>query len=428
MCGGAGKRVRVLVVDDDHGQRTVLRSTLAKVGYQVDTAEDGVEAVKAVGRVAYDVVLMDGFMPNKTGWEATKEIRSEELARGDKKRLVIIGVTGATSREDEDKCFASGMTDVISKPVKREALQAKIEQWTTVTAASPAPKDEAAATVREETKAQQPASGNRQALIVSKDKSMQVMLKGVFKPIGIVCVFCDSQAKCMEKIAELGAGNIELMLVDPAVPNLDVLSTLNQVRKVVDGESSELLPIFAISSEDDAPKMRLMGFSDVVHKPINADAIRKTVLNYQEGAANKEAPAEAPEPRKDNKEEVRVLIVEDHWANRRLLEAMLKKQGPGFTMEAVENGQEAVNIADSRQYDIILMDCNMPIMDGWQATEKIRQTDGPNKLTPIIAVTANAMKGDREKCIQAGMDDYISKPVERKRLEEVLSKWLASDK
>jgi len=107
---------------------------------------------------------------------------------------------------------------------------------------------------------------------------------------------------------------------------------------------------------------------------------------------------------------------------------MLKKQGPGFTMEAVENGQEAVNIADSRQYDIILMDCNMPIMDGWQATEKIRQTDGPNKLTPIIAVTANAMKGDREKCIQAGMDDYISKPVERKRLEEVLSKWLASDK
>jgi len=171
----------------------VLRSTLAKVGYQVDTAEDGVEAVKAVGRVAYDVVLMDGFMPNKTGWEATKEIRSEELARGDKKRLVIIGVTGATSREDEDKCFASGMTDVISKPVKREALQAKIEQWTTVTAASPAPKDEAAATVREETKAQQPASGNRQALIVSKDKSMQVMLKGVFKPIGIVCVFCDSQ-------------------------------------------------------------------------------------------------------------------------------------------------------------------------------------------------------------------------------------------
>jgi len=124
--------------------------------------------------------------------------------------------------------------------------------------------------------------------------------------------------------------------------------------------------------------------------------------------------------------EVRVLIVEDHWANRRLLEAMLKKLGAFYTMEAVENGLEAVNITSARQYDIVLMDCNMPIMDGWQATEKIRQTEGPNKKTPIIAVTANAMKGDKEKCIAAGMDDYISKPVEKKRLEEVLARWLGS--
>jgi len=126
----ASKKVRVLVVDDDHGQRTVLKTLLQKSGYQVDTAEDGVEAVRAAGRVAYDVVLMDGFMPNKTGWEATTQIRQEENARGDKKKLVIIGVTGATSKEDEEKCFASGMTDVISKPVKREALNAKIEWWT----------------------------------------------------------------------------------------------------------------------------------------------------------------------------------------------------------------------------------------------------------------------------------------------------------
>jgi CheY-like chemotaxis protein len=71
------------------------------------------------------------------------------------------------------------------------------------------------------------------------------------------------------------------------------------------------------------------------------------------------------------------------------------------------------------------MDCNMPIKDGWQATEEIRQMAGPNKMTPIIAVTANAMKGDREKCMAAGMDDYISKPVDRKRLQEVLSKWVS---
>jgi CheY-like chemotaxis protein len=89
--GGLEKKVRVLVVDDDLGQRTVLKSLLSKFGYQVDTAEDGVQAVKSAARVAYDVVLMDGFMPNKTGWEATTEIRQQEEARGDRKKLVIIG-------------------------------------------------------------------------------------------------------------------------------------------------------------------------------------------------------------------------------------------------------------------------------------------------------------------------------------------------
>ena len=92
-------------------------------------------------------------------------------------------------------------------------------------------------------------------------------------------------------------------------------------------------------------------------------------------------------------------------------------------MEAVENGLEACNTAKAREYDIILMDCNMPIMDGWQATQKIRELPGPNQNTPIIAVTANAMKGDRDKCLQAGMNDYISKPVERKRMLLAIKKW-----
>lgn len=187
---GLEKKVRVLVVDDDLGQRTVLKSLLQKFGYQVDTAEDGVQAVKSAARVAYDVVLMDGFMPNKTGWEATTEIRQQEEARGDRKKLVIIGVTGATSKEDEAKCFASGMTDVISKPVKRDALHAKIEKWTSAAAA---PKDENALAVLPQNLLPEALATNKTALILSKDKALLVMLKNVLKSTGIACVFCDSQ-------------------------------------------------------------------------------------------------------------------------------------------------------------------------------------------------------------------------------------------
>ncbi|EKX46591.1 hypothetical protein GUITHDRAFT_45786, partial [Guillardia theta CCMP2712] len=135
------------------------------------------------------------------------------------------------------------------------------------------------------------------------------------------------------------------------------------------------------------------------------------------------APAPAPaavQPKKESKA-ARILIVEDHWANRKLLEAMLLQKG--HELHCVENGVEAVNITAVVEFDLVLMDCNMPIMDGWQATEKIRQRAGLNQTTPIIAVTANAMKGDRDKCIAAGMDDYISKPVERKRLYEIIAKW-----
>jgi len=138
-----------------------------------------------------------------------------------------------------------------------------------------------------------------------------------------------------------------------------------------------------------------------------------------EGAATQEAGPCAP--RMVPKCPARILIVEDHWANRKLIEAMLLQKG--HILDCVENGQEAVTVTNAVEYDLVLMDCNMPIMDGWQATEKIRQRRGLNVSVPIVAVTANAMKGDRDKCIQAGMDDYISKPVDRKKLYEIIAKW-----
>jgi len=199
-------------------------------------------------------------------------------------------------------------------------------------------------------------------------------------------------------------------------------------RRVHDVHDADLMPILAISAmETDANTLIRVGFTNVLQKPFDRNIVKQIIsmhLQPAEPEPDSMTFMSAPKDDERDEKELRVLIVEDHWANRRLLEAMLRKQGGTYLMEAVENGLEAVNITGVRQYDLILMDCNMPIMDGWQATEKIRQSEGPNKMTPIIAVTANAMKGDREKCIASGMDDYISKPVERKRLQEVLGKWV----
>jgi len=120
----------------------------------------------------------------------------------------------------------------------------------------------------------------------------------------------------------------------------------------------------------------------------------------------------------------RVLIVEDHAINHMLLGKLLKKMG--FTdVDRVEHGGQAVQACHRVKYDLILMDCQMPIMDGYEATRHIRSAEAhTGSRTPIVAMTANAMQGDQEKCMEAGMDDYLSKPIDIVMLKRVLARWL----
>ena len=124
----ASETIDVLVVDDDKGQRTLLKRMLAKEGYHVDTAEDGVFAVEAALRRRYDLILIDGFMPNKTGWDAAVEIFAADAAVG-YNPIPIIGLT-KNSADEDDRCYAAGMSDVLSKPVARQKLIDKVFFWT----------------------------------------------------------------------------------------------------------------------------------------------------------------------------------------------------------------------------------------------------------------------------------------------------------
>jgi len=122
---------------------------------------------------------------------------------------------------------------------------------------------------------------------------------------------------------------------------------------------------------------------------------------------------------------LRVLVAEDNVINQVLAVKMLQKLG--CTPDVVANGREAVEAAQRADYDAIFMDCQMPEMDGYQATPEIRRVHGTGRWVPIIALTANAMEGDREKCLQAGMDDYLTKPFSLDALGEVLNRWAAKD-
>lgn len=121
-----------------------------------------------------------------------------------------------------------------------------------------------------------------------------------------------------------------------------------------------------------------------------------------------------------------VLLVEDNFVNQKVASVLLQRLG--LKVKIVSNGEEAVKEVQKNKYDIILMDCHMPIMDGFQATVEIRKLETISEsYTPIIAVTALAMGGDRERCIAAGMDDYVAKPIDRDILKAKINHWLKGE-
>lgn len=118
----------------------------------------------------------------------------------------------------------------------------------------------------------------------------------------------------------------------------------------------------------------------------------------------------------------RVLIVEDNPINQRVAVILANKLG--FVADVASDGSEALNMVRGQDYTLILMDCQMPVMDGFEATRAIRALDAPVSQIPIIAVTANVMEGQRDKCLAAGMNDYLPKPINKDVLRKAVDKWI----
>ena len=161
------------------------------------------------------------------------------------------------------------------------------------------------------------------------------------------------------------------------------------------------------------------GFREFVTLPLRPSHLRKLVLQAPQALI---AQAEVKPVAAQEILPFRLLLVEDNPVNQKVGRAMLGRLG--YRCDIVDNGAESVKLALKGGYDLILMDCQMPGMDGFEATQRIREGQGAECRTPIIAMTANAMQGDRERCLDAGMDDYIPKPVTLESIQTTLKQWL----
>jgi len=217
------------------------------------------------------------------------------------------------------------------------------------------------------------------------------------------------------------------------MPDMEPLAFAREVHAREEIAGTSLIFLAANSRDVNQEKLRDAGVHAFVAKPVGqGELFDALTLALAHDAIPMSRPAaqpydSRPEPAAvsaEQRKSIRVLLAEDNFLNRKLTMSQLEKLG--YVADSVGNGKEAVEAVARESYDVILMDCQMPVMDGYEATMEIRRRDGANKRRRIIAMTANALEGDREKCLSAGMDDYLSKPTRHEDLEKALARALAS--
>jgi PAS domain S-box-containing protein len=224
-------------------------------------------------------------------------------------------------------------------------------------------------------------------------------------------------------------------LFDLEMPEVNGLELARQVKNDPLTSSIRLILLPSFSHRGLDKEVSSVGIDAYLTKPIRQSQLHQCLCSVIGGVAAERisspllaavAESASATPREGVVEGARhsVLLAENDPTNREIAEAYLNRLG--YYVETVANGREAVEKAQQKNYDLILMDCQMPIMDGYEATAEIRRNEQPSRHTPIVALTANAMQGEAEKCFEAGMDSYIAKPVKLKTLKEVLERTLAA--
>ncbi|MFH0724997.1 MAG: response regulator [Pseudomonadota bacterium] len=304
---------RILIAEDNHTNQQVVAGMLDILDCKADVVANGHEAIAALSRHPYDLILMDCQMPEMDGFEATRAIRREEARSGSRPMTVIIALTANAMEGDRERCLAAGMNDYLGKPFTIEQLRRLLEQWLPGAAPGAPPRED---------------GGNA-------------------------------------KNTTTGS---------PAHPS-------------------------------------------------------ETLVRSEEKEAKENVPSRnKPAPGKITQLHGRVLVADDNQVIREVAEKILRKFG--CEVNIVANGREALASMAQRQYDLVLMDCQMPEMDGYEATRAIRESEAAkavNVHVPIIAMTGGGALNCREKSLAVGMDDQLDKPFNLEQFRSILERWLLKE-
>ncbi len=265
------------------------------------------------------------------------------------------------------------------------------------------------------------------ALIVDDNRTNRAVVKKWLEEWGAGCDEAEDGLKALDMTRRAAANGLpyRAVLIDMLMPGMDGESLAMEIKKDDDIGSASLIMMTSIGGLA-RERAREIGLHSLLTKPVKKKELLACLLSAIRGHDIKDESPERPVPvpralkGAANKGRL-ILVAEDNRINQMVALRVLERLG--FEAEAVENGKEAVSAVAAGKYDLVLMDVQMPEMDGFDATKRIRSGEAGDEFRsiPIIAMTAHAMKGDMERCLEAGMDDYLSKPIDSSMLEAAVN-------
>lgn len=258
-------------------------------------------------------------------------------------------------------------------------------------------------------------------------KGLKVGLVGGSKTSTMIAASYLNEAGCVVSTDNM-PGDVDIALVDSAHETVRRAAAAN-TPAMREGRGTPCLVLLVdIDQPVDLAGVRGDGFSDYLRRPYGRNALYDKLLSVYYGEPPAEDRALAGDPQTAGmgsggilSGNIEILIAEDNELNRRYIVKLLELEG--LRCDIAENGKEVLALCSTKEYDIVFLDCQMPVMDGYEAARQIRIREKGKRHTPIIAVTAYAVAGDREKCLQAGMDDYISKPFEMSQIKGMIAQY-----
>lgn len=273
-------------------------------------------------------------------------------------------------------------------------------------------------------------------LLVDDNRTNREVLSGYLNHWG---VSCDCEASGGQALARLRdrEDKYDLLIIDQQIPDMDGFALSERIRENPKYSAVPMIMLSSVAQRGDGALAKKYGFQSYLTKPVEEADLRDAIsiaVSRVGGDANTEALVTQHHlsSLRESAAEIqpRLLIVEDNRINREVLIGIL--EDVNYRFEVAENGEVAIekllSEAEADPFQLIIMDCQMPVLDGYRTTELIRAGErGVAQIDiPIVAMTANAMQGEREKCLECGMNDYLTKPVDEDELLQALKKWLAS--